>query len=957
MSQTAIVRTCDVLIFGGSSAAVAAAVSAHDAGASVFVVAPRNYLGDDICGSLQLHLDKELVSEHPLGQQLLLDNPSPRALKREIDEALVSRDIGFVFGSFPVAALHDEDGALAGAMIANRAGRQAIEASCIIDATPRALFARLAGAAFHSFEAQTINYRRRLLADAGLQLDGYTELPGHVTDEENDGERHFAVYERSDVFELSGCGPQQLARFEQHSYQSSWRPEARMLAEDSIYTLNDRLRAEHCSDVSKLAPHHGSCLDDRCFVLSSCADLGDDAAARSLTAGQLLPAADRFGAYAAERSHAVERGTATNSFCQNAQLPTTGTLQLRSNGLRPIDSGLPIFENDTETVPLLDHYDVAVVGGGTGGAPAGIAAARQHAGTIILEFQSHLGGVGTVGQISVYYFGNRIGFTHEVDEGVHAMGPEPAHKADSGRWNPSWKQAWYHKSASEAGADIWYQSTVYGVQMTGNRVSGIMVAGPFGHGLITCGAAVDCTGAAEVAANAGAPVRVIDDSHIAVQGTGLSPVSPVRDYNNTDHNFIDDEDMVDVTAAMVAATYKFDKDFDICQLVNSRERQQIIGEWEVSPLDILCDRQFPDTVCRAYSNFDSHGFTIHPLFMIKAPDKVCHYANVPYRALIPRDIDGVLVTGLGVSAHRDSLPLIRMQADVQNQGYAAGCAAAMSAQQQCGIRDISIKKLQQHLIEQECLENHQLLASDNFPLSQDVLAFMVNEEWDTYRGISVMLGHARECKALIEDALAASDNTEQRLRYAHILCIQGDSKHAALLTDYLKNNDWDDGWNYKGMGQFGFSLSRIDTYIVALSRCADTAAAALIINKAQDLELPCDFSHARALALAAEHFHQRGINVQSWIPVLREMLEHSDMHGFAHTDLKAVLAALTPDRCETAVRNRSLREIVLARALWLLGDQDGQAADSLRDYAADMRGHFARHARALLAQAPQHALH
>ena len=58
---------------------------------------------------------------------------------------------------------------------------------------------------------------------------------------------------------------------------------------------------------------------------------------------------------------------------------------------------------------------------------------------------------------------------------------------------------------------------------------------------------------------------------------------------------------------------------------------------------------------------------------------------------LPRGLDGILVTGLGVSAHRDAMPVIRMQADVQNQGYACGHAAAMVAKSTATIRNVDLK--------------------------------------------------------------------------------------------------------------------------------------------------------------------------------------------------------------------------------------------------------------------------
>ena len=52
--------------------------------------------------------------------------------------------------------------------------------------------------------------------------------------------------------------------------------------------------------------------------------------------------------------------------------------------------------------------------------------------------------------------------------------------------------------------------------------------------------------------------------------------------------------------------------------------------------------------------------------------------HTPYRCLLPKGMDGILVIGIGLSAHCDAIPSIRMQPGVQNLGYAAGVAAAMA---------------------------------------------------------------------------------------------------------------------------------------------------------------------------------------------------------------------------------------------------------------------------------------
>ncbi len=47
-------------------------------------------------------------------------------------------------------------------------------------------------------------------------------------------------------------------------------------------------------------------------------------------------------------------------------------------------------------------------------------------------------------------------------------------------------------------------------------------------------------------------------------------------------------------------------------------------------------------------------------------------------------------------------------------------------------------------------------------------------------------------------------------------------------------------------------------------------------------------------------------------------------------------------------RTLSLRELILARALFRCGDHEGLGERILRTYTQDLRGHYARHAHAVL---------
>src|SRR5690606_25878079 len=120
-----------------------------------------------------------------------------------------------------------------------------------------------------------------------------------------------------------------------------------------------------------------------------------------------------------------------------------------------------------------------------------------------------------------YWYGNRVGFTAEVDAGVDAFAREPMDKP--GRWNPEEKMSWYLHALEEAGAGVWLNSFAFGVQMEGSRITGVLASTPLGAGLLRAQAVIDATGNADIAAAAGAPCRSIDARHIAVQGTGLPP--------------------------------------------------------------------------------------------------------------------------------------------------------------------------------------------------------------------------------------------------------------------------------------------------------------------------------------------------------------------------------------------------------------------------------------------------
>jgi hypothetical protein len=425
-------------------------------------------------------------------------------------------------------------------------------------------------------------------------------------------------------------------------------------------------------------------------------------------------------------------------------------------------------------------------------------------------------------------------------------------------------------------------------------------------------------------------------------------MEPGRDYHNTDHNFCDDTDVRDTTAFLVSTKLKFRDHFDAGQLVDSRERRQIIGDIILGPSDLLSDRRYPDTICVASSNFDTHGFTVHPVFMMKPPHKRRLWADVPFRALLPRGLERVLTTGLGLSAHRDALPVIRMQADVQNHGYAAGYAAALSAEKNLDLRDLPIQELQQHLIDIGNLPERVLSDCDNFPVARERLEEVIETGLDDHEGLALVFADPERSLPLLIDAYAECQDKARQLRLALILALMGNGIGRELLQSVVESSGWDIGWNYRGMGQFGMSLSEVDVQLIALGKIGDASAWSVILKKIATLADNPDFSHCRAVAEACEALYPGHPNPEA-AKALSEVLIRPGMSGHAQTSLEAVQANLSDDPEDNALRNSALRELHLARALYRCGDAGGLGEGILKEYASDLRGHFARHARAILA--------
>lgn len=900
------------------------------------------------------------------GQAKVRHIARPMHVKKTLDDALLAAKVPFLYSCYVTDVLVDGQGRVSGIVMANRAGRQAVVARSVIDATPRALVARLAGAKFAPYPAGLHTLHRVVIGGqpvAGENMEhrligeGVWDLLPNPA--EGTGGR-WPMIEYTLRLSMPDDSFASWAQAEQQARTMTYHPDQQLTADVLFETPPDPVESEAAAASGSTGGGGSDGLaafrpkgKAELWILGGCAGVSREEAARLLRPVRLMELGEQIGRAAAKQALKtpvpekvqVCGGRFAND-SSDRKPAASGDVREELRGLRPAladPKQIHTVPQPDRLLPVLGRYDVVVIGGGTGGAPAAIAAARAGAKTVVCEQLHMLGGVGTAGYISGYYWGNRVGFTATVPT-----------ESQGGRWLPERKAEWWRTELLKAGGHIWMGVIGCGAFVQDNRVCGAIVATPEGRGVLLAKVVIDATGNSDVAAAAGAECLYTDSSELAMQGTGLPPRRLGASYTNTDFTITDETDMMDIWHLLVYAKDKYAHAFDQGQLIDTRERRRIRGEFVMSILDQMLDRTYPDTVCIAYSNFDTHGYTVDPFLELEHPEHKGFRVRIPYRCMLPKGWEGILVVGLGLSAHRDAVPLIRMQADIQNGGYAAGRAAAMAAQAGLPLRQIDIRALQKHLVEIGNLPESVLEEKDNFPLPPERIAQAVETVKDNFRGVAVLLAHPQQAMPLLRKAYQEAQKHEEKLIYARILAVLGDPTGLdTLITEVRKHTEWDQGWDYRGMGQFGSALSPLDQLIIALGRTRDPRALPAILEKAKMLSAKEAFSHHRAVALALELIGDRRA-----APVLAGLLTQPDMSGYVHETIEDArrFDQKSPGGTNAVqTRRDSLRELHLARALYRCGDYGDVGRAILERYTRDLRGHLARHAKAVLEEGPRPA--
>jgi hypothetical protein len=417
------------------------------------------------------------------------------------------------------------------------------------------------------------------------------------------------------------------------------------------------------------------------------------------------------------------------------------------------DKSRSVFEPSRET-PVLAEAEVVVVGGGPAGAAAAIAAAREGAETILIERYGSLGGMATGGLVLMI---NQYppGLCCEILDRLRGLGgvrdlnttAEPGPMRQSHMVDPEILKCLLNDMALEAGVTpvlhCWSTAAICGDR----KVTGVITESKSGRTAVLGRVVIDATGDGDIFASAGADHESEADPNLrssqlamvfriggvnydafvkfrvddpegwqklreelhAVAGFRVGPVAANRDDLFWINSFITGRSPInvkDLTAvetqvrhAMIPVHELLKKQapgfwdsylYDSASQIGTRGSRRLRGRYVLTKDDAFSHRTFDDTVA-VFPQGVPLGLT---------PEEMPRSVGLPYRCLVPKDVDGLLTAGRCFSSDATANTMFNVIPHCISMGQAAGMAAAIAVKLDLSPGDVPYPVLKDRLAAQ-----------------------------------------------------------------------------------------------------------------------------------------------------------------------------------------------------------------------------------------------------------------
>ncbi|HEX4817557.1 MAG TPA: FAD-dependent oxidoreductase [Nonomuraea sp.] len=139
---------------------------------------------------------------------------------------------------------------------------------------------------------------------------------------------------------------------------------------------------------------------------------------------------------------------------------------------------------------------------------------------------------------------------------------------------------------------------------------------------------------------------------------------------------------------------------DTAATVGVRESRRIVGEYVLTLDDLVEGRHFDDVIAVAGYPVDIHSPVSGDGPFEDGIPPTANIYEIPFRSLLPAELDGVLVAGRCISATHEALAAVRVMPPSFAMGEAAGAGAAMAVAAGVAPRHVDVPTLQRRLVGQ-----------------------------------------------------------------------------------------------------------------------------------------------------------------------------------------------------------------------------------------------------------------
>lgn len=382
-------------------------------------------------------------------------------------------------------------------------------------------------------------------------------------------------------------------------------------------------------------------------------------------------------------------------------------------------------------VPVFHTADVVVVGGGSAGFAAAVAASRAGAKVAMIERYGSLGGLWTNGMVLIVIgTGEKVngefklvtrGLCEEFLKRLEGMGDGAIVCRDQKVYQPTVdpeaSKVLMDEMVQEAGVEMFFHCWGVDVIQSGNDVQGVVFESKEGRQAILAKVVVDASGDGDVFHQAGASYEQIShalgfvyrignydriDRSKAPKDAklnlgGIEPLKSARWVNNLGPkgNGLDVRDMSKAEMMHRKSAWNYvqkvrktpgHEEVFMLQTTSQlgvRATRLLDGVARVDKKGAVAGKAFADTV--AYSGDDQLR---KPAFAI------------PYGALLPKTVENVVVAGRCISCAPDLIDRVRLIPVCVVTGHAAGVAAALAAKGGVKPRQVPVEEIQKVLREQ-----------------------------------------------------------------------------------------------------------------------------------------------------------------------------------------------------------------------------------------------------------------